>query len=534
MMFAARSAAGSALRCLPLQRIFRWRCSTASKRMASASNKEGLQPTVAVISVLRSRANSSPVPFRLDLVLLSGMIGLVGCVRFEPKPLTAPANLVALEARSISDPELGELLLASSQVTEWPPQTWDLRMLTLAALYFHPDLEVARAHWAVVDAGRRTAGERPNPNLGVVPAYNFTTPPDVITPWILRMELNFTLETAGKRGYRIAQSGHLSEAARFDIATVAWQVRSRVRQSLLDLYGAVQLEALLHRRLVIEASIVALAERQLEAGAISPIELTRERLELDAVRLALQDAAHRRAEVRVLLADALGVRVDSLEDIALDFTAFTGDPPDVPPAEAQRQALLNRPDVLSALSAYDATQSALQLEIAMQYPDIHLGPGYEMDQSDQKWGVLVGLTLPILNRNRGPIGEAAARREKAAAEFNAVQTAAIGQLDRALAVYRGAVESLATARSILSDRLEEQRSTEVRYAAGEISRIELNAVQKQVVESELTVLDAGLRSQEALGRLEDAMQSPAGLPDWVLAEPAGSPQATRSGERAGT
>ena len=37
------------------------------------------------------------------------------------------------------------------------------------------------------------------------------------------------LETAGKRGHRIEAAGHLSESARLNIATVAWQVRSTLR-----------------------------------------------------------------------------------------------------------------------------------------------------------------------------------------------------------------------------------------------------------------------------------------------------------------
>jgi len=44
-------------------------------------------------------------------------------------------------------------------------------------------------------------------------------------------------KTAGKRGRRIAKAEHLSEAARLNIATVAWHVRRNVRGSLLDLHG---------------------------------------------------------------------------------------------------------------------------------------------------------------------------------------------------------------------------------------------------------------------------------------------------------
>ena len=59
-----------------------------------------------------------------------------------------------------------------------------------------------------------------------------------------------------------------------------------------------------------------------------------------------------------------------------------------------------------ALADYAASQSALQLEIAKQYPDLHLGPGYELDQTDNKWSLGISLDLPILNHNQGPVAEA--------------------------------------------------------------------------------------------------------------------------------
>ena len=47
-------------------------------------------------------------------------------------------------------------------------------MLTLAAFYYHPDMEVARAEWDVARAAIQTAGGRPNPTLNVTPGLNFS------------------------------------------------------------------------------------------------------------------------------------------------------------------------------------------------------------------------------------------------------------------------------------------------------------------------------------------------------------------------
>jgi len=54
---------------------------------------------------------------------------------------------------------------------------------------------------------------------------------------VLGGSFDVPIETAGKRRFQLAQAGSFSEAARLNIAIVAWRVRSRVRKSLLDLYA---------------------------------------------------------------------------------------------------------------------------------------------------------------------------------------------------------------------------------------------------------------------------------------------------------
>lgn len=450
---------------------------------------------------------------------------LAGCVHYQPRPISAPASLTALESRTLDGGDLGRFLVASHEVAAWPPPDWDLKTLTLVAFYYHPDLEVARGSWAAARAGEITAGERPNPNASVAPGYNSTTPASQITPWIFTLDLDFTIETAGKRGYRVSEAKALSEAARLNIATVAWQVRSRVRQSLLDLYAADKTVDLLGAQQAIQESIVALLVRQLDAGAISPFELTQARLELDRIRLAVHDAARQQAEARVQLASALGVTVRALDGIRLDLDAFGQPPPDVPSSDARQRALLNRPDILGALAEYAASQAALQLEIARQYPDIHLGPGYQMDQTDSKWTLGLASMLPIFTRNRGPIAEAEARRTEVAARFTAVQATALGEIDLALAAYRAALAKAAATDAMLGDLQKQERATRAQYDAGEISRLELDGIRLQLAGSQLARLDAHVKSQQALGQLEDAMQSPASLADWISTTPPKAPAA---------
>jgi outer membrane protein TolC len=442
-----------------------------------------------------------------------------GCIHFQPRPISPPAVLTVVESRRLDDPGLAGFLQANHQAAAWPPPAWDLNSLTLVAFYYHPDLDVARSQWAAARAAMVTAGERPNPNVSVAPGYNATTVASLITPWILTLDLDFTVETAGKRGYRIAEARQLSEAARLNIASVAWQVQSRVRQSLLEVYATARTVALLDEQQQLQQRNLALIERQLAAGAISSFELTQARLVQDAMRLASHDALQRQAEAHVALAAAMGVTARALDGISLAFDAFDRTPPDVPAAEARRQALLNRPDIIGALMQYEASQAALQLEVARQYPDIHLGPGYQMDQTDHKWTLGLAGLLPAFNRNRGPIAVADARREEAAARFTGVQSRAIEEIDRALAVYQAALSRVTTADTLYADRLAQARTADAQLTAGEISRLDLGGVQLELASAQAARLDARVNVQQALGRLEDAMQRPAELGVWLSIGP---------------
>src|SRR5205809_648095 len=139
-----------------------------------------------------------------------------GCARFHSQPLSASANANALENRSLTNAELKILLKKNlhGDFESWPAVEWNFEMLTLAAFYYHPSLEVARAQWAVAQGGEKTAGQRPNPTLTVTPTYNFTS--FVPSPWDPVGFIDVPIETAGKRKYRMAQAANLSAAARLN------------------------------------------------------------------------------------------------------------------------------------------------------------------------------------------------------------------------------------------------------------------------------------------------------------------------------
>jgi cobalt-zinc-cadmium efflux system outer membrane protein len=437
-----------------------------------------------------------------------GLLLLGGCVHYQARPIDPAQTAQSFAARRLDDPGLRAFVEtnAAPRPASWPPARWDVDALTLAALYFQPDLDVARARWAVAQGGQAAAGERPNPSVTGGPGYDTTT--KTPTPWIPFVGFDVPIETAGKRGHRVAEAAHRAEAARLDLASTAWQARSRVRSALVELGGAQEEARLREEQQALHRDNVRLLRLQWEAGAISAFELAQARLAADTSRLALRDAERRRDEARVRLAEAVGVPAEAVGAIALSFEGLEAFPPDEALGGARGQALLHRTDVLSALSTYAAAQEALRLEIAKQYPDIHLGPAYQYDQGDDKWTLGIGLTLPIFSRNRGPIAEAEARREEAAAGFVALQARVVSEIDQAVAGYRGARRQQDEAEEIVTTLHEEETTARAILEQGEISRSDLVALQLQLGATSLARLEAVTRVRQALGALEDALQSP--------------------------
>ena len=150
---------------------------------------------------------------------------------------------------------------------------------------------------------------------------------------------------------------------------------------------------------------------------MAPSETIALRIALDKIRLDLADTRRQRVEARARVAQGLGIPLRRLEglDFALDLNDGIASAASLTTAEVRRAALCGRADVLAALAEYAAAQATLQLEVAKQYPDVHLQPGYQFDQGDSKWSLGVVVELPILSHNLGPIAEAKGRRLESAA-----------------------------------------------------------------------------------------------------------------------
>lgn len=460
---------------------------------------------------------------------------LAGCASYQAEPISSSANAAAFDARTLNDPRLEQFVQASlpTQPDAAGSPTWDLGTLTLAAVYFHPDLDVARAKLAVSQAGVTTARQRPNPTLNFTGIFGTAavagTIPPAVAPITIGPVINFIVETFGKRGARTAQAQYLTESARWDLATAGWQVRSRVRTALLNLWAGQLRLALAQRRLTLQHQLVALLESRFSSGEASSLDVTRERINRAQVELSIRDTERSVADARAQLATAIGVPLRALDGVTVALDAF-GNPQipsgDLASGELRQRALTSRTDAQATLAEYEAAQSALQLQVANQYPNLTLGSGYNYDFGVNKFILSPAIDLPIFNHNEGQIAQALANRQQAAATFTALQGQIIGAIDLASVAYRTATQSLATADALLVDEQRRQRQVASSFRAGEVDRPTFVTTELELAVIQALRLDALIVQRQALGGLEDALQQPIFDPGETLSVPQSNPRLT--------
>ena len=456
---------------------------------------------------------------RKQFVPLLGVFLLAGCAvqRYEPVPLVASATASQFESRSLADAGLRSFEEKNlNQPVPWPPKTWNLQTLSLAALYFNPTLDLARARMARADAAMMTAGARPNPTLGISPG--------VPSPYLLTVDFSVPIETAGKRGYRVLSARNLDQAARLDLADSAWTVLGGVRLALLNYLLASRSLELVRSEEQVRTDQVSILEQILSAGEVPRLDVDLARIELSKTEVTVRAMEGQTAEAKTALAAAIGISSASLQDAEFSWPDMETppNPESLSVAEIQHQAVLNRLDVRRSLAQYAAAEADLQLEIAKQYPDINIGPGYTYEEKHSFFTIGWSSAIPLFNRNQGPIAEADSRRKEAAAAFLQTQARVIGKSEHALAVYAAAVREVAEAQSLYQLQESQLKIIQQAIRAGADNRLSFDGLQIQLSVLARARLDALGRAQRALGDLEDAVQRPLNH-DGVFQIRAGSP-----------
>jgi len=438
------------------------------------------------------------------LVATTLLAGCAGYLAYEPADVEARAAPDGFLNRSSDDSSLAELVKASGYAGAWPPDPWRLDTLTLAALYFNPELDVARAQALTAQAELAIAARRSPLSLKLATEHHDRI--DGSSPWGLGVAIELPVGAHAQRQAREKKAALLADAAEIEIASAAWRVRSAVRDALIDLVGSSQRTSVLRQRLAIQKQMEQLVQRRVEAGMLSSRDLGMERIAVAGIQAALALEDTRYANARGDLARALGLPLETVQSLRVADDAFT-DAVNIPDAaQARYQALHNRLDIHTRLLEFGVADAELRLAIADQYPTVSLTPGYLWDQADNVWFLLADLVMP--SAARGVVRVAEARRETAARRFTALQIDVIGEVAQAGDVVRVTQSRLSVANEMARLSRSQFDRAQHFFASGGGDRVSLVAARLADAQARQYLLDAQQAWRESVARFEDATQYP--------------------------
>ncbi len=408
---------------------------------------------------------------RRALAALGALVALHGCVRYVPQPIEPAMHAGAYRARRLSDPRLLDWV---ARWTDRPAAgRWTDRQLALAALGLRAELARARAEWRAALAAERTAGARPSPGVaaGVERAVSGS---DGASPWVVSLGALWSVELGGKRGARLQRARARSAVAEAELRRTAWRIASETRAAALALASADADRADAEREAGTLTEVESLERARYEEAALTAAELARTAGEVQEARFRASAA-----EAAVIDARATLAALTALPPAALDGAVVEVEPGSgcavlaaLGDDSLAALALTRRPEIGAALAEYAMAEAGLRGEVARQYPDLDLGPGFVWDQGVHRWTLALALPNLLKFRNRAAIDEAVAVRAAAAARVAEIQDALLGDAARAAGRCRGARLEAAAADSQVV--LAERQATLARaaYERGETSRLD--------------------------------------------------------------
>lgn len=341
---------------------------------------------------------------------------LAGCVSYEPRPLDEDAHRLEWSSRTLESEALVDFLerLESSPPAARsfdPDDGLQLAEGQLVAMAFHPRLRLERMRAGLAATEAEHAGAWIDPQFG---ADVLRVADDVPQRWVFGAGLELTLPLSGRLEVEADRAAAAEREARGRLAETEWEVWCDVREawlvwSALDLRLAEEerLTALLEEPAASARRLVELGELGASEAGLFGLEFAGRRAELRRTRTALERAEE---ELRAALGLAPAASVVFVAELVVEVSA-------VAVTELSDRISASHPSIARARRAHEVAEESLRLEVRRQIPDLTLGPHFESEQGQSRWGLLGAWPVPLWNANRAAIARATVERELARVAF---------------------------------------------------------------------------------------------------------------------
>jgi outer membrane protein TolC len=321
---------------------------------------------------------------------------LSGCQTYQPQPLDSQIiDTIAAEQAETRISAVGETLSLTT-AAQWMSTS-------------NPDLAALRQEYKRLESMAAVRTPLPNPELDLGLARAFRISGATASRTQPFAALGFSIPLGPRREANDNLKGVEAERAR--TAVVA-----RHRKLYLELRAAYVRHTVATQRLTEQEALIADAIRLKEAGVqlagignVSALDVGM--LDLDVGRLKLERSELRMqvAERRSELAALIGVSRRQLEHLRTPQISA----PQLPDTAALVKKLAaNNTDLAVLRADHAVAEAALRLEVANQYPDLHIGTSGEQEPGEETrfLELSAGIDLPLFDRNQEAITAASETR----------------------------------------------------------------------------------------------------------------------------
>lgn len=319
-----------------------------------------------------------------------------------------------------------------------------LRQVIPRVLMNNPDLSTFSLEVRAQEARILDAGLLPNPELEIsFEDFGGSGEFDGVDQSEATIQLEQLIELGGKRVSRLRAASLSRDLANWDYEIKRMDILTHVVKAYVDVLTA-QEGILLSENLVqLAEKILAAVEKKVADGKVSPIEVTKAKIELSSRRIAFEHAKRELEVTRLNLASTWGSTIPEFKSALGDLYSIAP----VPGYDELTRQLAKNPDIERWAAKITQRQAALDLERSKAVPDIEISGGFKRLETTRDNAAILGFSIPLqfFNRNQGGIQEARYRlakteSEKRAAELHA--NTALAQAYHVLVTTHSEAESI--------------------------------------------------------------------------------------------
>ncbi|MEM7027003.1 MAG: TolC family protein [Pseudomonadota bacterium] len=263
-----------------------------------------------------------PALLAIRYLALASCIVITGCAKYSYQ--TDPIDPIQSQQQHISltpeDAEFRKYVLTHFPNREFPVKSWELSLLTLAAFYFNPAIQIAQSELDIIDAELIIAGQKPNPTIDLPVEYK-TEPGG--SPWLFGLIGDFIFERPEKRKAKVDIVRAKRQAKEIALLQLGWSLYHNMHRDMINYYAQVEVGKYLTQQKKLLIEILDVLVQRLEFGQTSEFELSRVRLELQRVELALSNQGFQINDSQHKLFSNTGLLTTNINNNDVSFDQLT-------------------------------------------------------------------------------------------------------------------------------------------------------------------------------------------------------------------